>query len=144
MSTLRIQRVEAKAFKAFKHLDFKLDGRNLLVYGANGSGKSSLYWTLYTFLQSAQKEPADVAKYFDKDRPEHLLNLNVTDAERALAAITVTFQTDDASNCPAFTLSLTQHGTQSNPEIRKGCLASDFVTYRRPESGQPSAHPTHP
>ena len=130
MSTLRIQRIEAKAFKAFKHLDFKLNGRNLLVYGANGSGKSSLYWTLYTFLQSAQKEPADVAKYFDKDRPEHLLNLNVTDAERALAAITVTFQTDDASNCPAFTLSLTQHGTQSNPEIRKGCLASDFVTYR--------------
>ena len=130
MSTLRIQRIEARAFKAFKHLDFRLDGRNLLVYGANGSGKSSLYWTLYTFLQSARKEPADVAKYFDKDRPEHLLNLNVTDAERALAAITVTFQNEDASNCPAFTLSLTQHGTQNNPEIRKGCLASDFVTYR--------------
>ena len=68
MSTLRIQRIEAKAFKAFKHLDFKLDGRNLLAYGANGSGKSSLYWTLYTFLQSAQKQPTDVAKYFDKDR----------------------------------------------------------------------------
>lgn len=130
MSTLRIQCIEAKAFKAFKHLDFKLDGCNLLAYGANGSGKSSLYWTLYTFLQSAQKESADVAKYFDKDRPEHLLNLNVTDAERALAAITVTLQNDDASNCPAFTLSLTQHGTQSNSEIRKGCLASDFVTYR--------------
>jgi ABC-type dipeptide/oligopeptide/nickel transport system ATPase subunit len=130
MSTLLIQRIEAKAFKAFKHLDFKLDGRNLLVYGANGSGKSSLYWTLYTFLQSAQKEPADIAKYFDKDRPEHLLNLNVTDAERALAAITVTFQNEDASICPAFTLSLSQHGTQSNAEIRKGCLASDFVTYR--------------
>lgn len=130
MSTLRIQRIEAKAFKAFKHLDFKLDGRNLLAYGANGSGKSSLYWTLYTFLQSAQKESADVAKYFDKDRPEHLLNLNVTDAERAMAAITVTLQNEDASNCPAFTLSLTQHGTQANPDIRKGCLASDFVTYR--------------
>jgi predicted ATP-binding protein involved in virulence len=130
MSTLRIQRIEAKAFKAFKHLDFKLDGRNLLAYGANGSGKSSLYWTLYTFLQSAQKESADVAKYFDKDRPEHLLNLNVTDAERDLAAITVTLQNEDASNCPAFTLSQTQHGTQANPDIRKGCLASDFVTYR--------------
>ena len=130
MSTLRIQRIEAKAFKAFKHLDFKLDGRNLLAYGANGSGKSSLYWALYTFLQSAQKEPTDVAKYFDKDRPEHLLNLNVTDAERALAAITVTLQNEDASNCPAFTVSQTQHGTQANPDIRKGCLASDFVTYR--------------
>lgn len=130
MSTLRIQRIEAKAFKAFKHLDFKLDGRNLLAYGANGSGKSSLYWTLHTFLQSAQKEPTEVAKYFDKDRPEHLLNLNVTDAERALAAITVTLQNEDASNCPAFTLSQKQHGTQANPDIRKGCLASDFVTYR--------------
>lgn len=130
MSTLRIKRIQANAFKAFKHLDFKLNGRNLLAYGANGSGKSSLYWTLYTFLQSAQKESTDVAKYFDKDRPEHLLNLNVTDAERALAAITVTLQNEDASNCPAFTLSLNQHGTQADPDIRKGCLASDFVTYR--------------
>ena len=65
MSTQRVERIEVRAFKAFKHLDFKLDGRHLLAYGGNGAGKSSLYWTLYTFLQSAAKTTPDVAKYFE-------------------------------------------------------------------------------
>jgi len=36
-----------------------------LVYGNNGSGKSSLFWALYTFLQSSIKPNDDeVKKYF--------------------------------------------------------------------------------
>jgi len=35
MSGLLIQCIEAMAFKAFKHLDFNLNGRNPLVYGSN-------------------------------------------------------------------------------------------------------------
>ena len=130
MSTLRIQRVEAKAFKAFKHLDFKLDGRNLLAYGANGSGKSSLYWTLYTFLQSAQKEPTEVAKYFDKYRTENLINRHASEDERDAAAIAVTLQDEAESIGCVYTLSGNQQDTLNVPEILKGNLASDFITYR--------------
>ena len=34
----------------------ELDKQNLLLYGENGSGKSSIYWALYTFLQSSIKD----------------------------------------------------------------------------------------
>ncbi len=130
MSTLRIQRIEAKAFKAFKHLDFKLDGRNLLAYGANGSGKSSLYWTLYTFLQSAQKESAEVSKYFDKYRLENLINRHSTNDERDAAAVAITLQKQSESIGCVYTLSENQQDTFKVPDILKGNLASDFITYR--------------
>ena len=130
MSTLRIQRIEAKAFKAFRDLDFNLDGRHLLAYGGNGAGKSSLYWLLYTFLQSAAKETPEVEKYFDPDRAEHLLNVHADAAEKSQSHISVTL--DDAAHASShrYTLSATQHGTREVPDIVKGNLASDFVTYR--------------
>ncbi len=55
-----LYKIEIRNFKAFRE-PFTLDlgGRHLLVYGSNGSGKSSLYWALYTFLQSAGKQPRD-------------------------------------------------------------------------------------
>lgn len=130
MSSLRIQRIQAQAFKAFNNLDFKLNGRNLLAYGGNGAGKSSLYWLLYTFLQSAAKETPDVTKYFDPARPEHLLNVHTDEVVQAHAHICVTL--DDAAQATShrYTLSATKHGTKDIPELVKGNLASDFVTYR--------------
>ena len=94
MSTQRVERIEVRAFKAFKHLDFKLDGRHLLAYGGNGAGKSSLYWTLYTFLQSAAKDTPNVAKYFDDSGPQSLLNVHATPEERAAAAVVVSIKDD--------------------------------------------------
>lgn len=50
----RLQRIAIRNFKAFREFTLDMEGRHLLVYGANGSGKSSLHWALYTFLQSAR------------------------------------------------------------------------------------------
>jgi len=61
----KINSIKFKNFKAFYGEDsLQLDGKNLLVYGENGSGKSSIFWGLYTFLQSSTKSLADVNKYF--------------------------------------------------------------------------------
>ena len=132
MSTnaLRVQRIEAKAFKAFRNLDFRLDGRNLLAYGGNGAGKSSFYWLLYTFLQSAAKQTDAACKYFDKNRPEHLLNVHSDEAEQEQAHISVTLDSPDHSSSQRFALSANQHGTQQVPDLVKSNLASDFITYR--------------
>lgn len=52
-----------------------LNRNNLLLYGENGSGKSSLYWALYTFLQSAIKNPrSEIEKYFDPNHNQNLRN----------------------------------------------------------------------
>lgn len=74
--TSRLQRLEIRNFKAFREFTLDLEGRHLLVYGSNGSGKSSLYWALYTFLQSARKPTSEVAKYFEPAGKENLLNIH--------------------------------------------------------------------
>ena len=52
---MRITEIEIKNFKAFYgtyRIDLRKSGKNLLVYGENGSGKSSLYFALKLFLES--------------------------------------------------------------------------------------------
>ena len=71
-----IDDLKIKNFKAFNE-DFtiKLGGNNLLLYGENGSGKSSIYWSLYTLLQSTTKSEEEIEKYFDRSKSENLLNI---------------------------------------------------------------------
>ena len=52
---MKITSIEIKNFRAFPkdyHIDLHNAGKNLLVYGENGSGKSSLYLALKSFFQS--------------------------------------------------------------------------------------------
>ena len=56
---MRITEIEIKNFRAFRgiyRIDLHKEGRNLLVYGENGSGKSSLYLALKSFLESGQDD----------------------------------------------------------------------------------------
>lgn len=126
---LRIYSIQAKAFKAFRAFDFKLDGRHLLAFGGNGAGKSSLYWLLYTIFQSGQKKTEDVAKYFDPNKLQHLLNIHSDANEQALAHIRVSLH-EEGQPDNTYTISAALHETKAVPDITKTNLASDFVTYR--------------
>jgi energy-coupling factor transporter ATP-binding protein EcfA2 len=56
---MRITDIEITNYKAFygvHHLSLDKDGKNLMVYGENGSGKSSLFSALYRFFQSSIKK----------------------------------------------------------------------------------------
>ena len=56
---MRITDIEIKNFRAFPatyQIDLGKTGKNLLVYGENGSGKSSLYLALKHFLESGVDE----------------------------------------------------------------------------------------
>jgi ABC-type dipeptide/oligopeptide/nickel transport system ATPase subunit len=129
LEKLRIKRIQAQAFKAFRSFDFQLDGRHLLAYGGNGAGKSSLYWLLYTFFQSGQKRTVDVARYFDPDDPKHLLNLHSTLEEQAQSSVAITFQ-DQLGGLKTLKIAKDLHDTYEVPDITKANVASDFVTYR--------------
>ena len=59
-----ISKIEIEGFKAFPKLfSLELGAHNLLMYGENGSGKSSIYYALHALLQSVFKDDKG-AKYF--------------------------------------------------------------------------------
>ena len=56
---MRITEIEIKNFRAFREtcsINLHKKGKNLLVYGENGSGKSSLYLALKFFLESSEDD----------------------------------------------------------------------------------------
>ena len=71
-----INKIHITGFKAFPN-DFELElgGKNLLMYGENGSGKSSIYYALHCLFQAPLKPDAG-KKYFDEENKQHLKNLN--------------------------------------------------------------------
>ncbi len=45
----RINKIHINNLKFFPDSEpIKIEGKNILLYGENGSGKSSIYWALYT------------------------------------------------------------------------------------------------
>lgn len=127
----RLQKIEITNFKAFREFTLDLDGRHLLVYGDNGAGKSSLYWALYTFLQSARKPKHSIAKYFDPVHDERLLNFHEQDSPIPKPGKIILTLRDTATNADTpYLISQADHGTFNQPAILKGDLASDFITYR--------------
>jgi energy-coupling factor transporter ATP-binding protein EcfA2 len=128
----RLHHIAITNFKAFREFSLKLEGRHLLVYGANGAGKSSLYWALYTFLQSAGKKPLGcIGKYFDPANQQNLLNLHEQkEAAPKPGEIALTLRDMATRNDTVYRISQADHGTFNQPAILKGDLASDFITYR--------------
>lgn len=68
-----ISKIKIDGFKAFpKEFELVLEGKNLLMYGENGSGKSSIYYALHALLQSQYHDKGAI--YFDKNNSESLVN----------------------------------------------------------------------
>ena len=63
---VRITKIEIKNFKAFRgpdEIDLGENGNNLLLYGENGSGKTSLYEALKFFLESSENDSIEFKNF---------------------------------------------------------------------------------
>lgn len=87
-----ISKITIDGFKAFpdRFEDINLEGKNLLLYGENGSGKSSIYYALHCLLQSQVVDKS--ATYFDPNSSESLVN---KDTHKDDAFIEVQFTDND-------------------------------------------------
>lgn len=92
----RINNIRIKNFKFFKdEFLLNVDGKHLLLYGENGSGKSSIYWSFYTHYQSCYKlpTPEDAQKYFIVGNDQNLRNGFSNDTDGS--SIIIEFISDD-------------------------------------------------
>jgi AAA15 family ATPase/GTPase len=125
----KIDKIRIKNFKAFPELqEFDLKGKNLLVYGNNGSGKSSLYWALYTLLQSSEKTVERVDDYFsiyneaNENTFQSLRNIFSTEADSFLE---IELQGE--------VLIRISHGNITDVQtasVKEANKASDFINYK--------------
>lgn len=95
-----MHKINSIAFKNFKFFHneetiVKLDEKNLLLYGENGSGKSSIYWGLYTLFQSVYKEKENVDVYFDAKGMKSLTNSHMKEGEDSFVKLSLTNNGDD-------------------------------------------------
>ncbi|WP_300978481.1 AAA family ATPase [Flavobacterium sp.] len=96
-----IKNIKLYNFKTFyDETTIELNDKHLLLFGENGSGKSSIYWALYTLLQSSTKDIADIEKYFDPTNDENLINTSLIDKLTTQDPITgnITLPTTISSN----------------------------------------------
>lgn len=130
----RIKAITLRNFKFFygteteyKHNKIEIDGNNLLLYGENGSGKSSVYWALYTFLQSTLKKEDDkIEKYFTNNGNESLKNRYA--ANDTPSGIIIEISTD--GNIIPKEISNTSITTKADTQVRKILSVSDFLNYK--------------
>jgi energy-coupling factor transporter ATP-binding protein EcfA2 len=118
--------------KEYEHNKIELNENNLLLYGENGSGKSSIYWALYTFLQSCLKETNNndekVKKYFLKDGNQSLKNRYAKDADES--GIMVDFISKDGKITQQIISNKKVSTNKGDAFIRKTLVSSDFLTYK--------------
>ena len=125
----KINEVHINNFKFFPESEpIKIDGKNILLYGENGSGKSSFYWALYTLLESYQKyDPEQIKKYFNKLNPNSLVNIYAEVDSEGVDNSFIKIVLDDNSE---LVVSNGDTSINSNPDAGLSLLASDFLNYR--------------
>lgn len=126
----RIKEVQINNFKFFPETSepIKIDGKNILLYGENGSGKSSFYWALYTLLECSQKDDAtQIQKYFNKLNPESLVNIHsIADADGVDNSFIKIVMNDNSD----FEVSHQNTVINTSDQAKESLLASDFLNYR--------------
>jgi len=132
----KIYQIKIKNFKAFqKEQIFNLKGKNVLAYGNNGSGKSSVFWALYTLTQSSIKKDEEVQKYFknfiESDKTSHQSLRNVfTDKDENSSIELSTI--DEYGETETYTISHDTINTNNDSDtiIQELNQASDFINYK--------------
>lgn len=128
----KIKQIKLKHFKFFYGEEsIELERNHALIFGENGSGKSSLYWALYTFLQSVFKtEPSKVQKYFNPRHDENLRNRFAPDGEDSY--IKIVFE-DDHQSISEKTISNTvvnTRPTRSDTLVQQATQGSELINYK--------------
>lgn len=131
----RIKCLKLSNFKFFKEEEtIKLDGKHLLLYGENGSGKSSVFWGLYTLLESSMKTAIETEKYFKPlaSSDESLVNIFANEMScisSRKAHYDSYIELEDDNNVK-YSLSLLNSSICGDNIAKESRKATDFINYQ--------------
>ncbi len=131
----KINTIALSNFKFFgKEENINIDGKHLLLYGENGSGKSSIFWGLYTLLEASFKQSVETDKYFQPfgTNEESLVNIYAT---KRTCPITLKEHCDScikirSNNGIEYVLSLLDSTICGNTNAQESRKATDFINYQ--------------
>ena len=130
----KIKTIKINNFKFFtNNIPLELEGKHLLLFGENGSGKSSIYWALYTLFQAAIKDTiTDFQKYFKHpdNSEESLINIyaepNITNGIEDYKSFIEVETTDNKT----YRVSQLDTAINGDTEAIEVTMASDFLNYK--------------
>lgn len=130
----KIHNIRLTNFKFFfgEH-NLRLDGKHALIYGENGSGKSSIFWALHCFLHSTLKPNVEsVQKYFVpiSQNEESIRNRYAHDGKNSGVAITLKHEDPHRFADINAEVSNTTVNTQTNETIKMMTLSSELINYK--------------
>lgn len=130
----KIKKIVIENFKYFHEVfSLDIDSKNLLIYGENGSGKSSIYWALYTLFQSRLKpSDAEVEKYFDAGHDENLRNKYSAAGDNSKIEVTFEDKDDVTANDKIYTIEPGNLTTRQPVDnfLDFTVASSDFLNYK--------------
>ncbi|CAA6798694.1 MAG: Unknown protein [uncultured Sulfurovum sp.] len=127
----KINKLTLENFKFFYGTEeFKFEGKNILIYGENGSGKSSIYWALYTFFQSSLKVDSEIKKYFDILDKENLTNRFIEEDESSHIALELIDENKNIDDPMVISKTIFDTNKDDNTQIQEAMKASDFINFK--------------
>lgn len=122
---MRIKKIEIKDYKAFfGKNEFNVDGKNMFIYGENGSGKSSFYYALKDFFQSS----TETLSYDETE------NIFLTKSQKGKGYLKLTFNPDKSGAATDVTYFVNNTSkntyTSGDTSIRDAIKLKSFLTYR--------------
>lgn len=127
----RINQIEVKNFKFFKNtFTLKIDRKNILLYGENGSGKSSIYWSVFTHFQAYAKEQAEAQKYFTANHSQNLRNRFVDESEGSYIKISFHDGNSETKSIVDSDVDYYPANEETLRFMRGTAMSSDFLNYK--------------
>lgn len=134
---IKIKSIKINNFKFFdKQSPIEIGGKNLLLYGENGSGKSTIYWALYTLLESSGKRTGETDCYFEplSTSKDSLVNINAPEMScvRTQKKHCDSYIEIESNEIPPkkYHISLLDTAINQDVTAKESMKASDFINYQ--------------
>jgi energy-coupling factor transporter ATP-binding protein EcfA2 len=127
---MKITELQLQNFKFFTGNENTLklpNGENVLIWGENGSGKSSIYWAIYTLLQCSYKNQKGIDNYFTENHEKNLLNIHKPLGDNAFIQMTLDVGKPIGV---VYNIGLNDGSIIGDKDIQQSAVSSDFIDYK--------------